>query len=128
MIESSKKTFTVGATALARRVLVKLASSLLVVNTATATDLPLGVTEYSAAAGEDVAVRLLNSGGTVELTAAGAITAGAVVYAAADGEIQALPATAATYLQIGIAMEAAAADQDIIEVMPWDFGQTKTVS
>ena len=128
MIESNKRTFIAGSAALARRVLVKLASSVLVVNTKTSTDLPIGVTEYAADASEAVAIRLLNAGGTVELVAAGAISADAVVYAADDGEIQALPSAAGTYLQIGIALEAASADQDIIEVLPWDVGQTKTVT
>ena len=128
MIESSKKTFTAGATALARRVLVKLASSLLVVNTETATDLPLGVTEYAVPASEAVTVRLLNAGGTIEMTAAGAIAADAKVYAADDGKIQAVPASAGTYQQIGIAIEAATADGDIIEVLPHGVGQTITVT
>jgi len=128
MVRTAIKTFTAGAAFLAHA-LVKLSSGKVIENTATATDDPIGVAEYEAAAdGDVVAVRLLNTEGTVEMVAAGAITSGVEVYAAADGKIQALPAGAGTYRKIGIALEAATADGEIIEVLPYDYQATTTVS
>lgn len=108
--------------------LVKLSSGEVVVCTATSTDIPIGVALYAAADGENVAVKLLNCGGTVEMIASEAISQGEAVYAAADGEIQDLPTANGTYKMIGYAMEAATADQDIIEVLPAGFTTTATVS
>ena len=127
-VDCCTRTFTAGA-AVSAHALVKLSSGKVVHNTATATDDPVGIAEYAAAAdGDDLAVRLINTDGTVEIVAAGAITSGAVVYAADAGKVQALPAAAATYRQIGIALEAAGADGDIIEILPYGFNLTKVVS
>lgn len=127
MIEGTKRTFTAGAAFLVFA-LVKLSSGKVIENTATATDDPIGVAVLPAAAdGDLVTVRLINGPGTFEMIAAGAITADADVYAAADGKIQALPAGAGTYRRIGKALEAATADGDIIEVLPYDFQATATV-
>lgn len=65
-------------------------------------------------------VILRNSPGSREVTAAGVIAINAPVFAAADGEIQTLPAAAADYLQVGVAIEAATAAGDIIEIIPCD--------
>ena len=128
MIEGTKKTFTAGAAFLAFA-LVQLSSGKVIENTATSTDDPIGVAEFAAAAdGDLVTVRLINGPGTFEMIAAGAITSGVDVYAAADGKIQALPADAGTYRRIGKALEAATADGDIIEVLPYDYQATATVS
>jgi len=108
--------------------LVKLSTGTAIHNTATATDDPVGVACYAAASGDDVAIRLLTEPGTFEMVAAGAISLGADVYAAADGEIQAVPTAAGTYRKIGIAMEAATADGDFIEVLPYDQYATTTVT
>ena len=127
-VDGCIKTFTAGAAFLAHA-LVKLSSGKVVKSTATATDDPVGIAEYAAEAdGDEVAVRLLNTDGTVEMVAAGAVTSGTIVYAAADGKVQTLPVAAATYRQIGIALEAATADGDIIEVLPYGFNLTKVVS
>jgi hypothetical protein len=128
MIENGKKTFEAGAAVSTKR-LVKLSSGQVIHNTVTSTDDPIGVAEYAVdAADELVAVRLLNDGGTLEVTAAGAIAQDADVYAAADGKVSALSATAGTYRKVGIAIAAATADGDIIEVLPYDYNATATVS
>lgn len=107
--------------------LVKQASGQAAYQTATATDVPVGVTQLNVASGEVQSVKALNEGGSVEIEAAGAITREADVYAAADGRIQALPAGAGTYRKIGMAMEAASGAGSVIEVLPYDFNTTTTV-
>lgn len=121
------KTFVTGAAVSAKR-LLKLSSGEVVHNTATATDDPIGVSQYAGADGDAIAVRLINDAGTFEVTAAGAISADADVYAAADGKVQALPTAAGTYRRIGKALEAATADGDIIEILPYDYQATETVT
>ena len=74
-----------------------------------------------------VSIAPINKEGTVEICAAGAITKGVDVYAAADGKVQALPVAAATYRHIGIAMAAASGDGSIIEVLLNDTISTETV-
>ena len=121
------KAFEAGG-AVPAHTLVKLSSGKVVVNTATSTDIPIGVTLYAAAEGELVAVQMLNVGGTVEVVAAGALAQGAIAYAAADGEVSAVPVADGTYRKIGVAMEAATTDQDVIEILPYGFDNTTTVS
>ena len=121
------KAFTAGTGGVPANCLVQLSSGTVVVNTATSTHIPIGVTLYAASAGDPVAVKLLNHPGTVEIVAAGAISAGAIAYAAADGEVSAVPVAAGTYRKIGIALEAATADQDVIEILPYGFDNTTTV-
>lgn len=123
---STVRTFITGAALTAKR-LVKLDTGTVIHSTAAATDDMIGVTEVNAASGEPVGVRLLCTDETQEMTAAGAIGLNAVAYAAADGKIQALPAGAGTYRKVGITMEAATADGDIIEVLPYSFSETTTV-
>lgn len=120
-------TLEAGAAVASKR-LVKLSSGTMVYNTETETDNPIGATEYATASGENGSVRLLSEAGTLELTASGAISQDADVYAADDGEIQALPTAAGTYRKVGIAMEAATADGDIIQVLPYDYNATTTVT
>ena len=100
---------------------------MVVYNTATATDDPVGCSLLNVKSGENQSVDPINRGGTIEMTAAGAISVDAEVYAAADGKVQALPAGAGTYRRIGLAIEAATADGDIIEVLPDDYISTATV-
>lgn len=124
----SPKTFDAGA-AVGKYRLVKFDANMDVVhNTATATDDPVGVTRNGAASGDPVAVSLVNEPGTLEMTAAGAIDAGADAYAADAGKIQALPEAAGTYRKIGVAITAASADESVIEVLPYDYHATETVS
>jgi len=59
-------------------------------------------------------VRLPNDGGTHVMVAAAAITSGVVVYAAAAGQVSA----AVNAFPVGIALEAATAQGDLLEVLP----------
>ncbi len=85
-----------------------------------ASSVPLGViADEASAAGDEVAVQLLgSSASTLVMVAAGAIAAGAPVYTAASGRVSALSATAGTYYCVGVALTAASAAGDAIEVDP----------
>lgn len=120
MIESPFKTFTSGE-ALAEKRRVKISGSTVVY--ADAGETGIGVTEFAVLNDEDVTIRLDNAGGTMEMTAAGIIAAGAVFYAAADGKIS----TTQNGEQIGTAITAATDDGDIIEVMPKHVGTEASV-
>lgn len=120
------RAYTTGE-ALAEKRLVKISSSTVVYMTATATDIPAGVTQFAAASGDNVTIKHPHDGGTLEVTAGGAISAGADVYAAANGKVTAVPTAGGTYLRVGVALEAAAADGDIIEILPVLDGKTTTV-
>ena len=104
--------------------LVKLSGANVVHNTETSTDEPIGVTQEAKASGGAVAVRDIKHGGTHKVTASGAITAGAKIYADDAGKVQAMPAAAGTYREVGRALEAATADGDIIEAHLKDSGET----
>lgn len=81
------------------------------------TDKGIGVaTRATFAAGEWVDVALNTKPGTTKMIASEALAAGATVYSEADGKVQ--DTAQATAFQVGVAMEAATADGDIIEVMP----------
>lgn len=121
------KSFTVGTGGVSAYRLVKLSSGTVVHNTATSTDDPIGVALSEGVAGVVVAVDLINKGGTMQIEAGGAITSGALVYAAANGKVTAVPAAAGTYLKIGYALCAASGDGSIIEVLPYDYNATTTV-
>ena len=102
-----------------RHMCVKFGSDVNHVALAGAGDLTLGVTSDAAEAAEDpVNVQILGvTNGTVLMTASAAIAAGAlVVTSATAGKIRTLPGTTGTYLIIGMALEAAAADGDVINV------------
>lgn len=73
----------------------------------------IGVAAYDAVAGDPVTV-FLRPSGVQELTASGAIAAGAKVISAATGKIATIGAGANP---IGIALEAAANDGDVIDVL-----------
>lgn len=113
-VDGNTRTFPVGA-AIGANIRVKISSGVLAV--AGATDQDIGVTENETfAAGETVAVRLLSAAGTHKAVAAGAIAANAKVHGAADGEVNDTQATG-SFLR-GIAVTAATADQDVIEIIP----------
>ena len=87
------------------------------VTTAGLTDKGIGVaTRATFAAGEVVDVRLNTAPGTAKMIVSEALAAGATVYSEASGKVQ--DTAQATAFQVGVAMEAATADGDIIEVMP----------
>jgi len=79
----------------------------------------IGVTEYAATDGNEVACKLNNYPGTIEMecTVDSAIARGTVLYGAADGKISDASSGSAQ----GIAVEAAGASGDVIEVCRWDF-------
>ncbi len=79
-------------------------------------DADIGVAERQAFAdGDVIPVRLLNSP-TQKVIAAGAISQGAYVYTAANGKVSATKAAGSHFR--GVALEAASADGDIIEIQP----------
>ena len=80
---------------------------------ADAADYGVGVTQEAKSSGYNIDVRMYDHGGTLKMTASGAITAGAKVYAAASGKI-----AATGTLLIGTALDAATGDGSVIEVVP----------
>jgi len=99
----------VAAGAIAQHLRVKTVGALVV---ATAADVELGTMENACTAAGPCTVRLRNAGGTAKMVASAAITAGVTVYAAAGGKI----ASSGT-VTVGTALEAATADNDVIEVL-----------
>ena len=84
---------------------------------ADATDQDIGVLRDASFASGDVrAVELFSRAGTHKAIAAAAISQGAKVYTAASGKVSATQATGA-FLR-GVAMSAATAAGDVIEVQP----------
>lgn len=112
-VETHTRKFTAGG-AVGKYLRVKTPGALAV---AGATDLDLGTLETQAfSSGDVVSVRLRSAMGTVKMMAAGAITKGNVVFGAAAGKID---DTSNSNL-IGVALEAATANNDIIEVLRYD--------
>lgn len=110
MLNEGPITITAGE-ALAKRRLVKPSGSSVIY--ADAGDEFIGVTEYAIASAAKGAIREKNQGGKFEVTAAAAITAGAMIYPAADGKVSMVP----TGKAIGFALQAATAAGDIIEAV-----------
>lgn len=108
MVKGMTRTFVAGVGGVAAHTRVKLSGTTVV--TAGDEESAIGVADYDASEGENVAVRLINAGGTIECVAAGAITGGAAVYAAADGEVEAAGTSAK-----GFALDTATAEGDVIE-------------
>lgn len=118
-VDGSTKSFIAGA-AIARFLRVKLVTGQL--QLAGIVDKELGVLRDAAfAAGDQKAVILRNKQGTIPMVANGAIAAGGSVFTAANGKVG---PSASTAFLIGTALEAAAADGDIIEVLPNVHGDT----
>ena len=76
------------------------------------------------AAGDVIPVRLRSAAGTHKMIAADALTAGDPVFSQASGKVG---DTEATAFLIGIALEDAAADGDILEVLYNAHGDTAAV-
>lgn len=127
MYRESPLSFTVATGGVESARLVKLSSGEITHNTETSTDDPIGVTTYAATAGEQAVVNSLSTGGTLEMTAAGAVTSGNDVYAAADGKIQELPGDTGDYRKIGIALQDASGDNSKIEVLPYNYHHVESV-
>ena len=80
-----------------------------------ATSVPLGtIDNITTLTGINQTVNLLGKGPTKKMVANAAITVGARVYTAAAGKVS--PTFGGTLFQVGIALTAAAADGDVIEV------------
>lgn len=79
------------------------------------TTVPFGTARVAGVSGDVVGVVFANKQGTAKMVASGAVTAGVKVYSAAAGKVTAT--FAATGFCEGIAMEAATADGDVIEVL-----------
>lgn len=111
------RTFTAGeALAVSRRVKIKSGTTTVPpeVVYADAGEAHIGTTQQAKGLGDLVAVRLANVAGTVEMVAAEAFAVGALLYGAADGKVADTAAGAA----LGLAIEAATADGDIVECIP----------
>ncbi len=118
MLTEGNLTFTANvALTLGQRVMVISGSTTnpIEVELAGAGEAYIGTVLAPADAAKAVAVRPRNSVGTHEMVADAAISAGAAIYGAASGKIS----STANGSQIGIAIEAATADGDIIEVLPF---------
>jgi len=81
-----------------------------------ASDFPLGIVDNTLNAGEPATLELLGRAGSKAMVAAGAIAVGAEVCTAANGQVQAIPATPGTYWIVGTSHTAAANAGDYIEV------------
>ncbi len=82
---------------------------------ADAGEIGIGATLEDVADAKTAAIQLDNAGGTMKLVANGAIAAGARCFPGADGKVSATPSGAS----VAIALEAATADNDIIECLPF---------
>lgn len=116
-IESPFKTFQASA-ALAPYLRVKLSSGKLALAGVSDRNVELGTLEERAnAADEYKTVRLRNSPGTKKVVVNGAVSTAGVtlLYTAASGKLSATNATGSTLW--GLALETAAADNDVIEAI-----------
>ena len=111
-LEGGNKAFVNGDTVIPRYTRVKLSSGVLAV--AGATDKELGVLDRRAQANDYASVLLRTAAGTTPMIASEAISAGATVFTADAGKVG--PSATGAF-QIGVALEAATADGDIIEVL-----------
>jgi hypothetical protein len=107
------KSFTATAVAIEANVRVAQDSSGTIAK-ASATDLGIGWTQAYIAASGTGTIKLIGAPGTQLAQAAGPITRGAQLYAAADGEVD----DTGTYKIPFIAGEAATAQGDVIEIVP----------
>jgi hypothetical protein len=112
--DTDTKTFE-ASEAIADNVIVKLDSAG-TVSVADVSEAGIGVAQNPAyASGDDVAVRLFNKGGTIEMLADAAITLGATVYGRDGGEID--DSSADSAVAVGTALEAASGAGALIEVL-----------
>ena len=114
--------------AIAKNVVVKLDSTAgQVIVTTAITEVPLGVTRTStSAAGQTIEIQ---QSGVAKVTASGVIALNAQVVASADGKVETFTSIGATGISCGVALTAAAAAGDVIEVqlhIPAVFGPANT--
>lgn len=111
-IHSDQSTTRTTSAAITGGQLLRVSGDDTVAPTSAASNDWLGVAGFDAASGAKVTVEL---GGVQELTASAAIAAGAQVVGAADGKVATIGA--GTFGQaVGVALDAAAADGDLIRV------------
>lgn len=77
-------------------------------------DREIGIAQVAGVSGDTIAVKLRTGSGTQKAIAAAAIARGAAVFSAAAGKVS-VSATGA--YNIGLALEAATANNDIIEIL-----------
>lgn len=109
--EGPTRTFSVSSLSAAKGLRLVLSAGVLVA--AGATSLALGVAEFKILSTDESAVLRMRTSGSIPMIANGAITAGANVYAAASGKVGSTGA-----IIEGVALTAASADGDLIEVLP----------
>lgn len=120
-IDGNEKTF-VADEAIAVHLRVKLDADGRV-TVAGLTDKEIGTAVTPAfAAGDRITVRLRSGAGTHKMVAVEALAIGATLYTEAGGKVQ--DTAQATAFQIGTALEAATADNDVIEVLYNAHGDT----
>ena len=120
-VDGNTKTF-IADEAIAIHLRVKLDSDGRV-TVAGLTDKEIGTAVTPAfAAGDPVTVRLRTASGTHKMVAIEALTLGSVLYTEANGKVQ--DTAASTSFQVGVALEGAGADGDIIEVLYNAHGDT----
>jgi hypothetical protein len=80
---------------------------------ATGNLLPFGTVADEAAEGDLIAVQLLGGSRTITMAAAAAIPVGAPVVNNGDGQVKELPTAAGSYVQVGLAVDSAAAGETV---------------
>ena len=98
---------------------VKMSAQNTVVVATAGTDKIIGVLQNAPALNDTARVTLLNAQGTTQVVASAAIAVGAYVTATTGGK--AVTTTTAGNVVAGIAVDAAAADGDLIEIIPTSF-------
>ena len=111
-IDGNVGNFTAGGT-IAQYARVNLTAAG-VVGVADGTANSVGVARVAAVLNDVIGVEFHSKAGTQKMIAAAAIGVGETVYAATAGKVT----TTAGTLKIGMALDAAAADGDLIEVLP----------
>lgn len=105
--------------------LVKLSAANTVVVATAATDTIIGILQNAPIPGDAARVTLLSAQGTAQVVASAAIAVGARITATTGGKavtaVQAAAGAQPTTSVAGVAIDAAAADGDLIEVMLADF-------
>jgi len=108
---------TLGATVAAVNTLIKMSSAgvgILTTGVASEDNTLVGAAMETGVSGDVIAVRVFNCVASSKVKMAGAVTKGAGVFTAASGLGS---ATATSLTRVGIAMEAATAANDIIQVL-----------
>jgi hypothetical protein len=96
-----------------RNLLVMFAADPGSVQMADGTNLPIGTVNDEAAEGDPVAVQLLGGARTLSMVAADGIAQGNLLVCTTSGMVTTLPSDAGSYVQVGMAMGPAAADESV---------------